>query len=315
MIEIGIDEAGYGPLLGPLVVTAWGMNTPKDSDDLWHVLKDVVSRRKRGAKIVVADSKAVYSPGSGLKRLEESVLAFLYTSDIRTTTYAGLLRAVVAGDAADDSSAWHDPQETAIPLATDPEHVKRAGSELLSAMKKAKVCTEYVSSRVVMPRRFNRSVAETDNKSLTLFSHVASLIKDASYRIGEGLCRVTVDNIGSTKHYQELLEKSFRGWSILRRKETSHMSSYTMTAPNESSFDLRFVKKGDVKHFLVALSSMQSKYLREIEMKAFNNFWQKQIPGILPTAGYPGDARRFIAKIRQRAEKLGIPKKDLVRSR
>lgn len=315
MIEIGIDEAGYGPLLGPLVVTAWGMSTPEGNDDLWRALKNAVSRRKRGAKTVVADSKVVYSPSSGLKRLEESVLAFLYASDIRTSTHAGLLRAVVAGEAADNPSAWHDPQETAIPLAADPEHVKRAGSELLSAMKKAKVCTEYVSSRVVTPRRFNRSIEETDNKSLTLFSHVASLIKDASYRLGEGLCRVTVDNIGSTKHYRKLLERSFIGWSILRRKETRYMSLYTMTAPDGSSFDLRFVKKGDQKHFLVALSSMQSKYLREIEMKAFNDFWQKQIPGIPPTAGYPGDARRFIAKIRRRAEKLGIPKRDFVRSR
>ena len=315
MIEIGIDEAGYGPLLGPLVVTAWGMSFSKGNDDLWRALKGAVSRRKRDAKTVVADSKKVYTSGSGLKRLEESVLAFLYASDIRTTTHAGLLRGVVASETADDPSAWHDPQETIIPLAADPEDVKRAGSELFSAMKKARVHTEYVSSRVVMPRRFNRSIAETDNKSLTLFSHVASLIKDASYQMGEDLCRVTVDNIGSTKHYLELLERSFLGWSILRRKETRYMSSYTMTAPAGSSFDLKFVKKGDTKHFLVALSSMQSKYLREIEMKAFNDFWQKQIPGIPPTAGYPGDARRFIAKIRRRAEKLGIPTKDSVRSR
>ena len=315
MIEVGIDEAGYGPILGPLVVTAWGMSSPKDNDDLWSALKSVVSRRKRGSKIVVADSKAVYSSSSGLKRLEESVLTFLYTSDVRTSTYAGLLRAVVAGDAADDPSAWHNPQKTTIPLAADPENIRRAGSELLSAMKKARVRTEYVSSRVVLPRRFNRSVEETDNKSVTLFSHVASLIKDASYRLGKDLCRVTVDNIGSTKHYRELLEKTFLGWNILRRKETQHMSSYTMTSSDGSSFDLRFVKKGDVKHFLVALSSMQSKYLREIEMKEFNDFWQSQIPGIPPTAGYPGDARRFISKIRRRAKKLGIPERDFIRSR
>lgn len=313
MIEIGIDEAGYGPLLGPLVVTAWGMSVPEGTD-LWNALSGVVSRRKDKGRTVVADSKAVYSSGSGLKRLEESVLVLLRASGVRPSTHAGLLRAVVPKDILDES-LWHDPRKTAIPLAADSEAVKRAGSQLRTAMKEAGVSTEYVSSRVVTPQRFNRGITETNNKSVMLFSHVAQLITDAASHLGEGLSRVTVDNIGSTKRYRGLLERFFFGWSILRRKETRQMSRYTMAAPDGPSFDLRFVKKGDVKHFLVALSSMQSKYLREIEMTALNDFWRREIPRIPPTAGYPGDAKRFIARIGQRAKKLGIPACDFIRTR
>ena len=42
-----------------------------------------------------------------------------------------------------------------------------------------------------------------------------------------------------------------------------------------------------------ALASMTAKYLRELSMRAFNEFWCARVPGLRPTAGYPGDAPRF----------------------
>ncbi len=43
---------------------------------------------------------------------------------------------------------------------------------------------------------------------------------------------------------------------------------------------------------------MFAKYIRESAMKLFNSWWVKRVPGIRPTAGYPQDARRFIADIK-----------------
>jgi hypothetical protein len=51
---------------------------------------------------------------------------------------------------------------------------------------------------------------------------------------------------------------------------------------------------------------MVSKYLRELLMQELNSFWQEQVPGLRPTAGYPVDAARFWQAIRPAAQRLGI---------
>jgi hypothetical protein len=60
---------------------------------------------------------------------------------------------------------------------------------------------------------------------------------------------------------------------------------------------------------------MVSKYLREALMHEFNRFWQQKVPGVKPTAGYPGDAQRFFDEIRPTVQRLGISETSLWRSR
>src|SRR5687768_16884163 len=84
MILAGIDEAGYGPLLGPLVVgcCAFEINDADPAGELpcvWKRLKKLVSknRTKNGKKLHVNDSKIVYQ--AGLKELERGILALIAT--------------------------------------------------------------------------------------------------------------------------------------------------------------------------------------------------------------------------------------------
>ncbi len=91
MILAGIDEAGYGPLLGPLVVCASAFAVPGDMQDqiqhgdftvaetLWPLLKRAVARKGplRDGRLVVADSKLVHAMTGGIGLLERTVLAMI----------------------------------------------------------------------------------------------------------------------------------------------------------------------------------------------------------------------------------------------
>ncbi len=76
---------------------------------------------------------------------------------------------------------------------------------------------------------------------------------------------------------------------------------------------LTFQPRADTAHFCTALASMVSKYVRERLMEEFNHFWRERTPGLKPTAGYPGDAKRFYDAIRPTAERLGIAEAALWR--
>src|SRR5438270_8816114 len=78
---VGIDEAGYGPNLGPLVMTSVACRVPERlaGADLWHVLRSAVRRHtdSEDGRILIADSKLIYSTSRGLGALETGVLATL----------------------------------------------------------------------------------------------------------------------------------------------------------------------------------------------------------------------------------------------
>src|SRR5262252_7091422 len=79
--RVGIDEAGYGPNLGPLVMTAVACRVPEQSMalDLWRLLRPAVRRAsgKNPLRLFVDDSKLIYSTARGVGELETSVLSIL----------------------------------------------------------------------------------------------------------------------------------------------------------------------------------------------------------------------------------------------
>ena len=99
---IGADEAGYGPNLGPLVVSAtvWKVDGRPTEVDLYESLAEVVtaepSRGKRDERIAVADSKALYKPRGTLRLLERGLLPMLAQLEHPAEDWSGLWNALQA---------------------------------------------------------------------------------------------------------------------------------------------------------------------------------------------------------------------------
>jgi hypothetical protein len=64
-----------------------------------------------------------------------------------------------------------------------------------------------------------------------------------------------------------------------------------------------------------ALASMTAKYLRELSMQAFNEFWRAFVPELKPTAGYYRDAWRFKKEIAAKQQELRIDDRVIWRNR
>src|SRR5438105_412774 len=75
---IGIDEAGYGPNLGPLVQAAVALKLPEKDLAGWRTFKSAIRRARDDddGRTLVDDSKRVYCLENGLTLLERGIQPF-----------------------------------------------------------------------------------------------------------------------------------------------------------------------------------------------------------------------------------------------
>ncbi len=325
MILAGIDEAGYGPLLGPLVVGCCAFEL-KDSDPtldelpcLWKRLRKLVSknRTKGGKKLHVNDSKLVYSSGLGVKELERSILAILATSRPELCDELDTLLACVAGHAVTDLRGypWYLPYPgERFPLEQDLTPIRLFANALKGEMDKAQLRCVHLAARVVPERQFNRMLDATRNKGSALFStavvHLDHLIRTYS---DQGLV-IFCDRQGGREHYGQLLRLMFEEWSLEVTKEMDGHSEYKLRRAGQV-VRIIFCEKAEARCMPVALASMLSKYLREALMGRFNAYWSAMLPDLNPTAGYYSDGMRFLNDIDGKRRELGIEDAQLIRSR
>jgi len=95
--------------------------------------------------------------------------------------------------------------------------------------------------------------------------------------------------------------------------EEGEQASRYEAEPAGRRLSVSFIPRADGAHLCVALASMVSKYLRELFMGELNAFWQARVPGLAPTAGYPGDAPRYLEAIRPAADALGLTRESIWR--
>jgi len=316
VVWAGIDEAGYGPLLGPLVVagTVFGVPAMPREGILWDVLRDAVTRCAPGVagRLVVDDSKKVYSAASGLKRLEEGALSFLRVCVPLPQTVRELLSVLNCAPQEPLPPWFKGVLDMKIPLWSNVSAVESRAAELMQALGEAGVRMLQVRACIVLPEEFNRIVSHTRNKSLLLFQKCGLLLQGVWDLSPAGTSFVLVDRHGGRLRYRRLLRDAFPQMPCDIIREGQDGSVYRITG-DRGTLTIAFKKGGDRLALPVALASMMAKYLRELFMLAFNRYWQERVAGLRSTAGYPKDARRFIREIRPALEADGIDPAHVIR--
>lgn len=304
---IGIDEAGYGPNLGPLVQSAVAVRLPEDDPGGWRTLKPAVRRcgEKGDAwRLLVDDSKKVYTRG-GLEALE---LAVLVTVPLLLESFgplvAGLTLPWVAEELAGE--AWYDPA-AAVPAVNDLDKVWAVRKATGAALAATGAELGPFLAAVTPAPRFNRTCDECGSKATVLSRGFVELLGGVFRDLptDDEPMVVTCDKQGGRNFYAGMVQEAFpEGW-VVAEVESPAESRYTVKLlPRPVTVTFRPRADGD--SVPVALASMLCKYLREACMLQFNRYWAAYVPGIKPTAGYPVDAKRFIEEVRPAMQKLGV---------
>jgi hypothetical protein len=316
---IGIDEAGYGPNFGPLVVTAsvWRTTAPAADVNLWGALSEVVTQERPRSRetIQVADSKDVYTPQRGLSELERSIRHILEAGGAPTDSFQSLAEWLQGADSTHQAlrtEPWFADTDVKLPVVDEKVSADDRAAfaqRLAGAFTRAGLELVSIRSDIVLTERFNELTTRYDSKGLALSRITLGLLRSVWDPDSNEPTLVIGDKHGGRNRYDDLLSEQLDGQVIQRLQEGSLRSCYRV-----GRTELHFQQRAEA-HFPVAVSSMVCKYLRELSMELFNQFWQSQVPGLKPTKGYPQDAKRFRKEIVQAQHRLGISDSTLWRAR
>lgn len=299
----GIDEAGLGPVLGPLVVAGMLLEGPAGTNP-WEDLASCFCKKpthRKDKRVRVDDSKRVKTGKQGPAQLERTALTFHYAkSGELPLTLGEFLRGGLGGLAGELTRyPWYqDLDEVPLPRWNDRGSLELAAHLTLQEMEKAEVhCLAY-EFHAVPVGRFNASIQRHDNKSLTLFESalppLVSLVERGARRATEQgrdhRLHVVLDRQGGRSRYRPLLAKAFPHTSIRSLREQQGLSEYGLGEHTR----LTFVEKGEDRSFPTAAASCLAKYVREICMEQINAWFRALRPDLRPTAGYYTDGRRFL---------------------
>ena len=318
VVLAGIDEAGFGPILGPLVVSSSAFSLPNHflTADLWQILrKSVGSTRKHLAgRLLITDSKKAYSKQKGIGHLQRTVLACLGCLGKKPATLTELLT-LLSPDCIErlNDYPWHrdigsfrlstDIADMAIASAVLKEDLASNGIELLE-----------LKSYCLDVAYYNKMVSSVKNKASVLFTAVSQLIKNAFDNFAGDYLQVIVDRQGGRVRYRRNLQRMFPDMELKILRESPAASSYELES-NGRQMRLHFVVGADQRFFPVSLASMVSKYLRELLVDNMNRYFAGFNPDLRPTAGYWKDGLRFIEDLKKNIPHVTFDSNQLIRLR
>ncbi|MBP7936137.1 MAG: hypothetical protein KA354_15960 [Phycisphaerae bacterium] len=326
---VGIDEAGYGPLLGPLVVSAAAFDVPvtlmrtlKDraaGPDLWDLLQASLTarHRKRDPRLAVSDSKKLHGKSdtpAGIALLERAALTFLMQHGKAPVSLRAMIQLVCPHVVAMlGRYPWYAAEDIALPVEVTEDDLGVQRSSVQRDLAAAGIRFRGAWVEVLPEGDYNDMVGRTRNKAVVLFALATRLMQRIANIVGPRPLRIWVDRQGGRVGYARPLMTAFQDAELEIVEESPERSSYRLNH-RPAPWMIRFVQKGETHHMQIALASIFSKYVRELLMMCFNRYWARQVPDLKPTAGYYEDGRRFLADAEQAIRRLGIDRSLLVRA-
>jgi len=310
---IGMDEAGLGPNLGPLVVavTVWDVPGSPTEFNFWKTFKSVLTNAPEPdeMRLHVADSKQVFQPQRGFAALERGVLAALSMLGHEPNSFEALCESLSAPcplvPPETATVPWYCHRPLQLPSEPHDLSVSRAWQK---CCERKGVRLVAIKAAIIEAHHFNQLIREYDNKALVV-SRVAFRLLRSVWNPDETETFIVGDKHGGRNRYDQLLSEVLDGDMIFRLEEGDERSDYRV-----GKSLLRFQPRAE-EHGPVALASMTAKYVRELAMTRFNSFWSNHLEGLKPTQGYPLDARRFRNEIAETQQRLAISDDILWRCR
>ena len=242
----GVDEAGLGPLLGPLVVAGVVLDLPEAEADPYVLLEAVATRAggRSGPRLLVDDSKRVCSGPHGVERVERSALAFLGQGPggvpASAVELAGRLR--LGGSRADRRGCpWLEELSLALPFAASPGQVELDAWNLGRALKATGLGVVELPIAALHPAGFNQSIEELGNKAETHYREVMAILG----RILElRPHRIRVDRTGGRLHHASSLARAFPGIGVTRLEEEKERQGYRLQQTGRPPIEVWFLEIG-----------------------------------------------------------------------
>lgn len=321
MLHVGVDEAGYGPLLGPLVV---GVTAFRLTDDpapgevnLLRRLRGLAVRRPRDARaslgrrlpVPVDDSKVIHRR-FGLAGLARGVGLFASALDAAppATLEDLLVRFSDLGPGGFQRIPWY----RRLDLAPVPRYPWTGPLE--DRFRERHVQALDLRVWPVAAGDFNREVARCGNKATVLgLAAGAALLSVLDRYPGED-AEIVFDRQGGRLDYAGYLADLFPFAGIGKRTAPAGEARYEVALPSRTLF-VRFATRADGCSLAVSWASMAAKLARELFMERLNAFFSDRSAALRPTAGYTVDGRRWLGEVADVVEREKIDMATLVRSR
>ena len=319
-VLVGIDEAGFGPILGPLVVSSSSFLLPDHllTSDLWQILKRSVvkklSTRSGLGRLLITDSKKAYSKSRGIKHLQRTVLSTFGCLDKKTATLAELIELLCPDCLVRlNEYPWYK-DALSREILVDNADKTIASAVLADDLNSNGIKLRKLKSICFDVGYYNKMMSSVRNKANVLFFATSQLIKNAFDDCPGNNVQIIVDRQGGRVHYREHLQRMFSDMELSIIREAPQESIYQMQA-NGRIMRVHFVVDADENCLPVSLASMVSKYLRELLVNNINRYFLTFCSDIKPTAGYWKDGLRFIEDLRVKIPHIRFNSNQLIRCR